>query len=89
MKRVPKGKRDEPLEIIWEDASSNDEWKTPSKGRLLKVLTVGYLVHECKDRVCVVQNMTDDSVSCSMTIPRSTITSMRRFKRGKKNEGRR
>lgn len=83
MVKVPKGKPDEPLEILWEDSCSNDSWNSPDNhGGVLQVMTVGYLLHDFKRSVCVVQNMLGNkNVSCSMTIPKSCITSIKRFRR--------
>ena len=83
MIKVPRGKKDEPLEILWRDSASNDSWgSSDRKGRVLTVMTVGYLFHDEKDHVSVVQNVCDnEDSSCLMTIPRECITGMKRFRR--------
>ena len=82
MVRVPRGKRDEPLEILWRDACSNDGWRSSEKKeKVMKVTTIGYLLHEEKDSISVVQNLGEGTISCSMTIPKECITSMKRFRR--------
>ncbi len=84
MVRIPKGKKDEPLEILWRDACSNDGWRSSEKKeKVLRIMTVGYLLpgDDEEDSISVVQNMGEGTVSCSMTIPRECITSMKRFRR--------
>jgi len=83
MVRVPKGKKDEPLEILWMDSCSDDSWKSlEDHGTDVLIKTVGYFLRESKKSVCVVQSLSDlKHATASITIPRGCITSMKRFRR--------
>lgn len=83
MIKIPRGKPDKPLEILWDDATSNSDWRKTERGKTLTITTVGYLENESDHQVTVVRNMAEENknVSCSMTIPRSCIKSMKRFRR--------
>lgn len=81
---VPKGREDEPLEILWEDAAARAGWDSEPM-TISKITSVGYLIHEDKKQVCLANSLSVTSITSSgqVAIPRSCILRMRRFKRPK------
>lgn len=63
--------------VIWFDASSFDDWVDASglKPELAEIHSCGLLVCEDKNAITISVNrdVTNDKVSCSMSIPKSWI----------------
>lgn len=81
---VPKGREDEPLEVLWEDAAAQAEWDSEHT-TISQITSVGYLIHEDKKQVCLANSLSVTSLTSSgqIAIPRVCILRMRRFKRPK------
>ncbi|KKL87533.1 hypothetical protein LCGC14_1933720 [marine sediment metagenome] len=65
------------VEIIWRDAECDPEWKKIdkiSKGNLPIVYTIGYLLHEDKEKYIVASTIGDDEATATMMIPVDWVT---------------
>lgn len=81
MVRVPKGKNDEPLEVIWNDATADNNWKSEHSD-ICSIMSIGYLAHQDKKQVCLSASVSDsNNRSSQIAIPRGCIVSMKRFRR--------
>ena len=71
------------VEIFWIDSCSDAGWKTAieSKGVLSSVRSVGYLLEQTEDLVCIARSMVTEEGHCPygdlLTIPKVAIKSMK------------
>lgn len=73
------------VEVIWHDATELDGWKDgnePEDPKPCPVLSVGYLVHKCKDYIVLAQDVAHDGDRCGRgQIPRAMIKTLRVIKK--------
>lgn len=66
-------------EIVWEDHFSTDDWKSHDDKEVAEtmfVTSVGYRLKENRQRIVLVQNLSDsDQISGTITILKKTIKS--------------
>ena len=65
------------VEIIWRDAECDSAWKKIDEileGDLPIVYTIGYLLHEDKEKYIVASTVGDDEATCVMVIPTDWVT---------------
>ncbi len=65
------------VEIIWRDAECDSAWKKVDellKGNLPIVYTIGYLLHEDKEKYIVASTVGDDEATGTIMIPADWVT---------------
>tara|TARA_R110000796_G_scaffold188298_1_gene305184 strand:- start:135 stop:512 length:378 start_codon:yes stop_codon:yes gene_type:complete len=62
------------IEVIkWKDAQSEDGWSSERTAELATVITVGFLIKENKEAVCIASTWADPDSNCKLHIPKSWI----------------
>ena len=75
------GKRLKVYLVEWIDSTSETGWTHDHDLELSTCKTVGYLIKKTKDKVVLVQSMSDsDSIDNKFAIPRKCITSITELK---------
>ena len=59
--------------ITWRDAQSDDGWDSERTAELATIITVGFLIKENKEAVCVASTWADPDSNCRLHIPKSWI----------------
>ena len=69
------------VSIVWVDAMADSGWEHNVKADVYTCLTVGFLVHETKDAICIANTLGDDftNSNCRMHIPKKWIVERKEF----------
>lgn len=59
--------------ITWRDAQSDDGWDSERTAELATIITVGFLIKENKEAVCIASTWADPDSNCRLHIPKSWI----------------
>ncbi len=79
-------KKNEILEIIWDDAATTQNWHSPNiknlkdNDGLVRCNTIGYFVRQTKKAIQVTQGYSTSDLKDTQAIPASTIRKIRRLK---------
>jgi hypothetical protein len=71
-----------PVYVQWKDAVSFDEWTDGEVPELHVIHTLGFLIHEDKEKIVIAMQVDPDSESRSMemAIPRGMIVKLKKLK---------
>jgi hypothetical protein len=72
--------------VKWVDAQADSGWEEDTKAHLADCTTVGFVVSETKEAVCVASTLSDPHNNCRMHIPKKWITSRRELNIGEDDE---
>ena len=72
--------------VKWVDAQSDAGWEEYIKAHLSDCITVGFLVSETKEALCIASTLSDPHNNCRMHIPKKWIVSRRELNIGEEDE---
>lgn len=72
--------------VQWVDAQSDAGWEEDIKAHLSDCITVGFLVSETKEALCVASTVSEPHNNCRMHIPKKWIVSRRELNIGEEDE---
>lgn len=81
-----KYKKNEVIEVIWDDAATTSNWHSrnvknlKNNDGLVRCNTVGYFVRETKKAIQITQGYSEHDIKDTQSIPISTIRKTRRIK---------
>lgn len=61
------------IQVIWIDAVADAGWESKAKAEVHLCSTVGYLVDETKDAICIASTWSIDQTNARMHIPKAWI----------------
>lgn len=74
------------LVIKWIDAQADSGWEEGTKAHLADCITVGFVVSETKQAICVATTISEPHNNCRMHIPKKWITSRKEVDIGEEDE---
>ena len=72
--------------IKWTDAQADAGWEEGTKAHLAECITVGFVVSENRQTVCIASTLSDPHNNCRMHIPKKWIDSRKEIEIGEENE---
>ena len=72
--------------VKWVDAQADVGWEEDIKAHLSDCITVGFLVSETKEALCIASTLSDPHNNCRMHIPKKWIVSRRELNIGEEDE---
>jgi hypothetical protein len=72
--------------LEWVDAQSDAGWQEDVKAHLSECTTVGFIVDENKESICIASTYSDPHSNARMHIPKKWIKTRKSFYIGKENE---
>lgn len=74
------------LVIKWIDAQADTGWEEGTKAHLADCITVGFVVSETKQAICVATTISEPHNNCRMHIPKKWIISRKEIDIGEEDE---
>lgn len=75
------------IEIIeWVDAQAESSWEEDVKAHLADCLTVGFLISETKEAICIASTWAEPHSNCRIHIPKKWIKSRKEIDIGEEDE---
>lgn len=68
--------------VVWWDAQADAGWEEGVKASLAECTTIGFLVSETKEAICLASTWADPHNNCRMHIPKKWIKSRRELNIG-------
>jgi hypothetical protein len=65
--------------VEWVDAVADAGWETKPKAEIHPCVTVGFLIDENKDALCIASTLSKDDTNARMHIPKAWIKKRRRI----------
>ena len=72
--------------ITWVDAQADSSWEENTKAHLADCTTVGFVISETKQAICVASTVSEPHNNCRMHIPKKWIISRRELNIGEEDE---
>ena len=72
--------------IEWLDAQAEASWEENVKAHLAECTSVGFLISETKDAVCLASTWAEPHSNCRIHIPKKWITSRKEISIGEEDE---
>lgn len=67
------------IQISWIDAVADSGWEEKTKAEIHHCITVGFLVHETDDAICIASTWSDTETNARMHIPKAWIKDRKAF----------
>ena len=72
--------------VEWLDAQAEASWEENVKAHLAECMSVGFLISETKDAVCLASTWSEPHSNCRIHIPKKWITSRKEISIGEEDE---
>jgi hypothetical protein len=72
--------------VKWVDAQADASWEDNTKAHLADCITVGFVISETKQALCIASTVSEPHNNCRMHIPKKWITSRSELNIGEEDE---
>ena len=72
--------------VEWLDAQAEASWEENVKAHLASCVSVGFLINETKDAICIASTWAEPHSNCRIHIPKKWITSRKELSIGEEDE---